>query len=147
MEDSMRIKVSQYALLLGLMLLQQLEAQSVKPGGQGEPKPSGSATTQVAEDPLGRDTPRGAVLGFIRAIERENYELAAQYLDSRPKTQDRQELAQQLGEVLNRKLSTSLDMLSRKAEGDLEDGLANNLERVGIVRSESGEVEILLGRV
>src|SRR5215475_8784973 len=146
MEDSMRIKASHYAFpfLLGLTLLQQLDAQSVKSGGSGEQKPPSAATAQVIEDPLGRDTPRGAVLGFIKAIERENYELAAQYLDTKLKPQQRQEVAQQLGEVLNRKLSTNLDRLSRKAEGDLEDGLANNLERVGVVTRESGDVEILL---
>src|SRR5262245_26270617 len=118
MEDSMRIKASHYAFpfLLGLTLLQQLDAQSVKSGGSGEQKPPGAATAQVIEDPLGRDTPRGAVLGFIKAIERGKYDLAAEYLDSRLKPQERQELAQQLGEVLNRKLSTKPDTLSKKAE-------------------------------
>src|SRR5262249_50869721 len=131
MEKSMKIKFAQGVLLLGLILVQRLEAQATKSGG-GEEKGSKSAA-QVTEDPLGRSTPWGTVFGFIKAIERGNNELAGEYLDSKLKSQERRELARQLGEVLNHELSTNLDRLSKKAEGDLEDGLPNNLERVGVV--------------
>jgi MscS family membrane protein len=142
----MKIKFVQCALLLSLTLLQRLEAQAIKPGASEE-KVSKSTAAQVSEDALGRGTPWGTVFGFIKAIERGKYDLAAEYLDSKLKPQERRELARQLGEVLNRKLSTDLDTLSKKAEGDLEDGLPNNLERVGVVESPSGNVDILLNRV
>jgi MscS family membrane protein len=146
MEKSMKIRFAQCVLLLGLTLVQRLEAQATKPGG-GEEKGSKSTTAQVTEDPLGRSTPWGTVFGFIKAIERGNNELAGEYLDSKLKSQERRELARELGEVLNRKLSTNLERLSRKAEGDLEDGLRDNLERIGVVENESGSVDILLVRV
>ena len=34
-------------------------------------------------DSFGRETPRGAVQGLLRAIAAEDYELAANYLDGR----------------------------------------------------------------
>src|SRR5262249_39372054 len=139
-------KFTQCVLLMSLTLLQRLEAQVTKPGGSEE-KASKPTAAQVSEDPRGRGTPWGTVFGFIKAIERGKYDLAAEYLDSKLKLQERRELARQLGEVLNRKLSTNLDTLSKKAEGDLEDGLPNNLERIGAVEGESGSVDILLSRV
>src|SRR5215470_12774345 len=106
MEKSMKIRFAQCMLLLGLTLVQRLEAQATKSGGAEEKGPK-SATAQVTEDPLGRSTPWGTVFGFIKAIERGNNELAGEYLDSKLKSQERRELARKLGEVLNRKLSTN----------------------------------------
>src|SRR4030095_11080618 len=60
---------------------------------------------------------------------------------------ERQELARKLGLVLDRKLSTPLSALSDKREGNLEDGLGPNLDRLGIIPSDSGNVELLLDRV
>jgi MscS family membrane protein len=99
-------------------------------------------------DPLGRDSPRGTVLGFIKAAGAENYALAAQYLDVRTTPRAAQELALQLKAVLDRKLSTAdIDQLSAKPEGNLEDGLPADQELLGEVKGNGGSVEILLDRV
>jgi hypothetical protein len=43
------------------------------------PAPSPSAPEQVS-DPLGRSTPRGTILGFIKAANRNDFVTAASYL-------------------------------------------------------------------
>ena len=114
----MRRRFSSCLVLLSLILVQAVEAQSLKPESaqntNAEPK-------QPLEDPLGRSTPHGTVTGFIKAAhQQENSERAAEYLDSKLNIGERQELARKLGVVLDRKLLTSLDRLSREPGGDPE---------------------------
>ena len=131
-----------YLVLLGLILLQRVEAQAPK----AEPPPSTTAEKQRVEDPLGRSTPHGTVVGLITAAEQKNLDRAAEYLESGLKPPDRRELAHKLWVVLDRKLLTSLDRLSNQPDGDLGDGLTNR-DRIGLVESPSGNVEMFLDRV
>jgi MscS family membrane protein len=128
-------------VLCSLLLLPRVEAQSA----QTERPQTGDQKQQV-EDPLGRSTPHGAAVGLTRAAEQKNLDRAAEYLESGLKPPERRELAQKLAVVLDRKLFTSLDRLSRQPDGDLDDGLTNR-DRIGFVESPSGNVDILLERV
>ena len=95
---------------------------------------------------MGAVPPYGTAVGLIRAAEQENLDRAAEYLESALKPPDRRELARKLGDVLDRKLLTSLDRLSREPGGDPGDGLTDR-DRIGLVESASGNVEIFLDRV
>ncbi|HWF67092.1 MAG TPA: mechanosensitive ion channel family protein, partial [Acidobacteriaceae bacterium] len=110
------------------------------------PAPSPAAPAKPAEqDPLGRETPRGCVLGFLKAAERGHYSQAAEYLET---TSSRaQELARQLQVILNHGLSQNVDTLSRSPEGDLKDGLPTDRDRAGFVETPDGKLDILLDRV
>ncbi len=130
-------------VLFSLLLLQKVDAQSP----QTERPPSTTAEQkQPVQDPLGRSTPHGTVRGVITAAEQGNLARAAEYLESRLKPEDRRELAHKLWVVLDRRLLTSLDRLSNEPEGELEDGLTNR-DRIGLVESPSGNVEMFLHRV
>jgi MscS family membrane protein len=84
----------------------------------------------------------------MRAADGENYERAAQYLDSRAAPPAAAELARKLKTVMDRGLrTTDFDRLSSQPEGRLDDDLPPGLERVGTVRGEEGSVAILLERV
>jgi MscS family membrane protein len=144
MNIQMWTKVTTLVLVFGLMIADGAEAQMAKPASGSKASPE---IQKEVEDPLGRDTPRSAVLAFLKAIQRENYERAAQYLDSRLKLPERQELARKLGVVLDRKLSIPLSTLSDKPEGNLEDSLPANRDLLDTIRSVSGDVDILLDRV
>jgi MscS family membrane protein len=116
----------------------------------GAPPPQKAPAAAVAtdQDPLGRSTPRGTFLGFIKAAGAENYERAAQYLDLRRSPRQAEELARQLKFVLDRRLrAQDLDLLSAAPEGNLDDDLPPNRERVGAVKGGSAELEIVLQRV
>ena len=104
-------------------------------------------------DPLGRETPRGAVLGFLHAAQDENYLLAVEYFQPpvgrhHPKPDEEQDLAEQLLVVINNKiLASSLDSLSKDPQGRLDDGLPADQELLNGVREASGTFSIALVRV
>jgi MscS family membrane protein len=140
----MLTRVITLLLVFGLILAERAEAQTPKPTSEQK---TSVAAPQEPEDPLGRTTPRSAVMSFLKAIQKDNYEGAAEYLNSRIKLPERQELARKLGVVLDRKLTTSLSALSNKPEGNLEDGLRPTVDLLCSIPSDSGKVDILLDRV
>jgi MscS family membrane protein len=94
-----------------------------------------AAQNTPAPDPLGRETPRGCVLGFIKAAQEEKYALAADYFEpyrgrKHLSQADEEELASQLLAILNQRFGGPLDFLSRDPQGRLDDGLAPDQERV-----------------
>jgi MscS family membrane protein len=105
--------------------------------------------TPLAEpvDPLGRTSPHGCVLGFLRAAEAKDYEKATQYLDGKWSSQEAETLAFQLKYLLDQGLSTSIDDLSRSPSGNTEDNLRLSRELVGTVSTPTGELRIVLDLV
>jgi MscS family membrane protein len=115
----------------------------------GLPKPSAPASTEepaIEEDPLGRNTPRGTVVGFMKAADRGDYDQAASYLEITMHGEYATNLAQQLQSVLNNETSIDLNGLSRKPEGS-GNSQTPDRELVGIAKSPSGDVKIWLVRV
>jgi MscS family membrane protein len=98
------------------------------------------------DDPLGRSTPQGTVLGFMKSVDREDYERAVEYLDTKQPPKRARQLAEELQVILNWGLSGHIPKLSNKAEGDLEDGLKPNRERIGVVKTSTGSYDIVLER-
>jgi MscS family membrane protein len=130
--------------LLSLVLAPAALAQAP---GAPKPKPPAEAPP-ASQDALGRDTPRGAVLGFIRAANADNLKRAAQYLDTQRPPKQAEELARELKVVLDRRHSPAdLDQLSDQPGGNPEDDLPPNLDRVGAVESSAGTLDIQLERV
>ena len=127
--------------VLSLLLLQRVDAQP-KPGAAPQP----AEQKPPAEDSLGRSTPQGTVSGLMMAVEQESLDRAADYLESALALPVKRELAQKLAVVLNRKLLTKLDRPSREPGGDPDDDLPDR-DRIGLIESPSGNVEILLDRV
>jgi len=132
--------------LRGFLLLTTFVAPSLPaqlPSALQPSAPAGSAS----DDPLGRSTPRGTVLGFIRAANRGNYEQAASYLDTKQRGELAQELAQQLQTVLDRGTSIELNKLSSRPEGSQANVQNPNRELVGVATTSSGNLQIWLDRV
>jgi MscS family membrane protein len=98
-------------------------------------------------DPLGRTSPYGCVLGFLRASEAKDYKRAAQYLDGRRTEQQAQQLAIQLTFLLDKGMSTSIDSISRSPTGSMKDPVRVTREDVGTVKTPKGEIEVLLDQV
>jgi len=108
-------------------------------------KPTGPHA--MSEDPFGRSTPYGTVMGLLMAAEKEDYQRASEYLESTLPNRKKEELARLLKMVLDRGLKLSIDTLSRNPEGNLDDGLPPNLEKVGTATYEGDSLDILLRRV
>lgn len=82
--------------------------------------PAAAPPTSPA-DPLslGRETPRGTVVGFIEAAQFENYADAVQYFDVRGRigAEPDQELARQLLAILNARFGGSLESITSDPQG------------------------------
>jgi MscS family membrane protein len=112
------------------------------------------ASSQPASppDPLGRDTPRGTLLGFAHAAQDES-ERAIEYFQPAPKGHrstpaEEQELAAQLVTVLNARFSVSaLGLISNDPEGRGDDQQPRDQMKVGGTRGLSEAFPITLVRL
>ena len=118
---------------------------------QDTPKASSAApaasAAETPKDPLGRDTPRGTVLGFLDAGRKNEDQLAPQFLDTQLTGQAAGLLAHQLFIVLDARLPATLTRLSDAAEGSRSNPLRPDQEAIGSVTSTQGDVEIVLSRL
>jgi MscS family membrane protein len=100
-----------------------------------QPAPVAQPVPAVPPDPLGRETPRGTLVGFIKEAQEEHYARAVEYFQPPPSRrrhseQDDEELAAQLLSVLNQKFAGALELTSRDPLGRLDDGLPPDQERI-----------------
>jgi MscS family membrane protein len=105
------------------------------------------APAPVKADPLGRTTPYGCVVGFLKAAAAGEYPRAAQYLDLRGSRASSEDLVRRLNNALNRSLSADLNEISREPEGRGADGLPSTRDRIGFVDGTARRVAIELVRV
>jgi MscS family membrane protein len=133
-------------LLFFLFVLAPLPAWSQPSVPKAEQPPK----VERVVDPLGRDTPRGTILGFIRAANQGNFAKAAQFLElgSNINSKYAVELARQLDAVINEGFHTPVGTISNRPEGALDDGLPPDQEIAGTIHLEkaSRDVELLLVR-
>lgn len=98
-------------------------------------------------DPLGRSTPYGCVMGFLKAVSDGDLGTATQYLDTKLPDDKAKELATQLKAVLDASLSSSLNKISKDEQGSLRDYLRVSRESIGVAKMPHGDLEIYLDRV
>jgi MscS family membrane protein len=130
-----------------LLLLAVLLAPGLKAQLPAAPQQTPAVREESNDDPLGRSTPRGTVLGFMRAAEGEDYGQAVSYLNTKQRGDLARELAQQLQAVLDRETSVDFTKLSDKPEGDLLNSQNPNRDLAGVAKTSSGSVELWLERV
>jgi MscS family membrane protein len=142
-------------LFLGVLLLPCAAAFSQIPGltlAQSAPAaPAKAAEPGIPPDSLGRETPRGTLLGFIKAAQDERYNVATQYFQPTPgrrrhTEEDDEELAEQLLAILNQKFAGALDLASRDPLGRLDDALPPDQEKVSSAIPFNEKYPLLLVR-
>ena len=109
--------------------------------------PAAEAKPEPPKDTLGRNTPRGTVLGFLNAARKGNGEIAALYLNTPLRGPEAEELARQLAIVLNRRLPARLNELSDTPEGSIPDPLKPDEDLVGTIATSTGDLDIVVERV
>ena len=135
-----------------LLLLARGGSLAQIPDISSPPTAPASNAQSTPADPLGRETPRGTVMGFLRAAQDENYAVAVQYFQPAPgrrrvTADQEQDLVVQLLAVINQKiLASSLDSLSRDPQGRLDDGLPPNQDLLTGVREGAGSFSIQVVR-
>lgn len=115
---------------------------------QQAPQPASAPPPPPPTDPLGRTSPYGCVIGFLRAAEAKDYEKAALYLDEKRPAHETETLAIELKYLLDQGLSTGIDKLSHEPAGNTEDNLRSTRELVGTVTLPKDEdLKIYLDQV
>jgi MscS family membrane protein len=114
--------------------------------------PATPSAAAVPVDPLGRETPRGTVLGFIKAAQDDKYSVATQYFEptakrKRAAPEEDEDLVNQLVAILNQKIAGPLDLISRDPLGRLDDGLPPDQEKVNGTLTGNDPDPILLVRI
>lgn len=107
-----------------------------------------SEQTYVAKDSFGRDNPRSMWQDFMKALASDDIALASKYLDDEYLKQKGIDDAQVL-EKLKRNLDagaklTPMLQISDKSEGNTEDLLANNQDKIGEIIVNGQKTDILL---
>jgi MscS family membrane protein len=129
-------------------LAQPIAAQIPVPQAQNSaPDQKSETTAQPVRDALGRSTPRGTLIGFMRAVEK-NDASAVRYLqviaDESPHALAS---ARELRNLIDRYLKEPLTKVSDSPDGTLNDGLPTNRERVGPLVMGDTTADITLVRV
>jgi MscS family membrane protein len=137
--------------LFTLSLLWTIPARPQIPGLTSSSTPA-PAQPALPADPLGRETPRGCLLGFIKAAQDEKYNLAVQYFQPQQGhrhtvDEDDQEIAEQLLAILNQKFTGPMDFVSRDPQGHMDDGLPADQEKISSSIGTADAFPILLVRL
>lgn len=138
----MFVRALKHLFLLSVLIAPRIQAQT--PSG---PPQTVAPHEEASDDPLGRSTPRGVVLGFIKATSRGDYDLATNYLDTKQHGELARQLVEQLQAILDREISIDLNKLSNRPAGSLANPQNPSRDLVGVASTSSGKVEIWLDRV
>ena len=114
--------------------LQTALAQAIQPA----PAPSTSATPT---DPLGRNTPSNAVLGFLKAATAGDYSIAAQYLQMSPahRQTEGDQTATKLKFVLDNDFVGNYSRFNQP-EGTPQEGVQLGHQKLGTISAGDAEV-------
>jgi len=115
-------------------------------GAQPAPAPA-PAKPEVPADVLGRDNPRGTVLGFLNVSRKGDFETAAKYLNTRLTGKAAADLAHDLFTILDLRLPPRLNEISDRPEGSRADLGNPDQDLVGAITTDTGKVNIFVERV
>ena len=133
-------------LLLSIFLFASLAAESGAQVPTSPPQPAKSEPAAIV-DPLGRETPRGAVMGALKYAERQDFATVARYLQP-PSGQDANlvQVAKEF-QALHSRFKGNVDLLSDDPKGTVEAGLPPGKVRAGVISVGSTTVDFILVRV
>lgn len=117
---------------------------------KGVLNPVATQAESKPRDTFGRETPRGAVQGFMKAIAADDAALAANYLDGRylsgTKTSD-EEIVRRFKKALDAGGRLAPDLqISADVMGDLSDHLPVDVDKVGEIQLMNEHIDILMVR-
>jgi MscS family membrane protein len=133
-------------VLVVFLSLHGLMAQSVSSLLQGGTQTQ--TPTPASGDPLGRDTPRGSVVGFLQAAQTGSSKTAADYLQMTAARRQSQGAVtvDKLKKLMDRAFVGTVQRLSQRPEGGPEFG-SSDQQTIGTFSVGDAEVPVVLVRV
>jgi MscS family membrane protein len=98
-------------------------------------------------DPLGRETPRRAVMGALKYAARQDFANAARYLQPTPGEDTNLIQRAKEFQALHSKFRGDIDLLSDDPDGTVETGLPPGQVRAGVLAVGGTTVDVILTRV
>lgn len=118
-----------------------------------KPDDNGADVVDRVKDSYGRDTPRGTVQGFMKALANNDDTMAARYLNI-PANKNAGDAVRQFKQALDSGGKFAPDLqISNDPEGNLSDNLPTDIDKVGTINEinpitgKSGDIDILLEKV
>jgi MscS family membrane protein len=109
--------------------------------------PPAKAEPAAVVDSLGRESPRGTMMGLAKYGERHDFATAARYMQLDPgQATDLVPLAKEL-QALRTRFKGNINLLSDEPNGSVESGLPQGELRVGVIEVGSTSVDVILVRV
>jgi len=108
---------------------------------------TGKTEPTATIDPLGRETPRGTMMGLLKCLEQEDYENAVRYLQSTSKQNTDLILRAKEFRVLRRTFKGNIGLLTDDPNGTVEPGVPFGQVKAGVLGAGSATVDVLLVRV
>jgi MscS family membrane protein len=117
-----------------------------------QPVAAAPAAVNKSPDPLSRESPQSSVVAFLEACHTHQYEKAWKYLDLRDSSAQQRleagpELARQLEQILDRDAQFDVATLSRAPEGDRNDSLPPDRERLDSFKLNGQTMTLELQRI
>src|SRR5512141_589343 len=133
--------IALYSSAVVPMRAQGALTQALQPANQ-------AANTNAATDPLGRNTPSNAILGFLKAAQDGDYSIAAQYLQmsAARRQAEGEQTASKLKFVLDHAFSGNLSRYNQP-EGTPQEGVPLGRQKLGTMTAGDVEVDLDLVRV
>lgn len=146
LKTSFSIFLRHTGLFIWMLLMLQLESQA-----QTELLQPDTAAKEAAvvypPDSLGRRNPRGTVEGFIKAAAREQYKIAANYLNLDTKLKDSPDsvkVAKALQVLLDKGNIYPYSWISDNGTGQQDDNLGPNQDRIGAATINGESFDLIL---
>ncbi|WP_037319490.1 mechanosensitive ion channel family protein [Salegentibacter sp. Hel_I_6] len=135
-----------YLVLITILLL--LSSTSIQAQFPLSTNQKDQETEKIPEDPLKRRTPRGSVNGFINAMAGQDFNRAARFLSFPPEIssdEDKEQVVQVLQRLFDQKGNIQpYYLISDEPAGKLDDGIDENLEKIGSIEADDELIEIFL---
>lgn len=140
-----RIQKTVLLIALGLSAVVPVQSQAALTQAL---QPAAQAASSNATDPLGRNTPSNAILGFLKAAQDGEYGIAAQYLQMSParRQAEGEHTASKLKFVLDHAFTGSLSRYNQP-DGTPQEGVPLGRQRLGTMTAGDVEVDLDLVRV
>ena len=138
-----------HSLELGLAILMLLGSATRLPAQlpKSAAPPPAKVGSGTPTDPLGRQTPRSAIIGLLKCGERADYENAARYLQPTPgRNTNLVERAKEF-RALQQSLKSNISLLSDDPNGTVEPGLPPGQVRAGAWTVGKTTVDVILVQV
>jgi hypothetical protein len=135
-----------YTLEITLAFFFYLGSSACSPAQIPAPLPAKAEPTAKI-DPLGRETPRRALMGLLKYAERQDFANAARYLQ--PTSGQDTNLVQRAKELqaLHSKFRGDIGLLSDNPDGTVEAGLSPGQVRAGVLVVSGTTTNVILVRV